>query len=393
MIYKCKVINKFNEVVEEFIETDSKELVLEILRDRNLKPITIERESYGNRELKISKKIFSGEDIQILLYELYVMTKSKIPIPKSFKILSLQEKGKKRESLISIYEDLNRGIPLSESMQKSKLFPSFIVNMVSIGENSSDISIIFKNLSNYYIKEGMLNKKIQGALIYPIILILVTVIIVNFLVFNILPTFENIFNNSDVDLPKMTTFLINISKFINANIIIILLIIISILIVLIIFFKSELGKRKRDSVKLKSSFYRLILGNKILNMMYFLIKSKATVSSTLNIVSKSVENVIIEEKLKSSMDDLKKGVELSTTFKNLKIFPNMVISMLQVGEESSNFEEILKSLVEYYEHEIRLKENRLIQLIEPITIVILSIIVGYVVISIAVPMFDITNRI
>lgn len=393
MIYKCKVINSSGDILEEKVEASSEDKVIEILKNRNLRPIKIEEESYSNAELKINRKVFSSEDIQILLYQLYIMTKSKIPIPKAFEILISQNKGKKKLILEDIHKNLNRGFSLSECLSKTKVFPSLIVNMVAIAESSSDMSLILHSLSEYYIGENILNKRIKNALIYPVILIVVTILIVNFLTLNVMPTFIDIFETSSVNLPLSTRILIGASNFINNNLLILVLLGLFLLLAVVVYSKTNSGKRKFDSIKLKSTYYKLIMLKKFISMMYFLTASKLTISKSLEVIESSIENIIIREKIKNSISDLKKGVKFSKTLIDYSVFSDIVISMVKIAEESGNIEEILKSLNEYLEHEIKIREEKLIALIEPVTIIVLSIVIGFVIIAIAIPMFDITNRI
>ncbi|SHH25842.1 type II secretion system protein F (GspF) [Anaerosphaera aminiphila DSM 21120] len=393
MIYKCKVINLAGDILEEKIETSSEDKVIEILRNKNLRPIKIEEESYSNVELKINKRVFSSKDIQILLYQLYIMTKSKIQIPKAFEILIFQNKGKKKLILEDIHRNLNRGYPLSECLSKTKAFPVLIVNMVAIGENSSDISLILHSLSEYYIGENILNKRIKNALIYPMILIAVTILIVNFLILNVMPTFIDIFKNSNANLPLSTRILIGTSNFVKDNLLILILFVLFLIIIVIVYLKTSSGKRKLDLIKLKSSYYKLIMSKKFISMMYFLTDSKLTISKSLVVIESSIDNIIIKEKIDNSISDLKRGVKFSETLFNYNIFSDIVISMIKIAEESANINEILKSLDEYLEHEIKIREEKLLALIEPVTIIILSIIIGFIIIAIAIPMFDITNRI
>ncbi|WP_138159264.1 type II secretion system F family protein [Peptoniphilus catoniae] len=393
MNYKYKAFNKDKKIITGEIEVFSEKEALDKLRQMDLRPIKVIASSGYNKDLNLFFKNFSGESLYIFLYQLYILLNSKITSLKAFDILKYTYKGKKADLLNEIYKDLASANPLSLALKNTKEFPELVTNMVAVGENSSNLPDVLKNLSEFYRSKLSFEKKIKNALIYPIILLIVTFIVVNFLILYILPTFEDVFKGSDAEFPLITKMLINLSHFINNNIFAFILVFLLILVIIAFYIRSDQGRFKIDRFKLKFDLFRLINISNFISMMKLLIESNVTVSQSVDIIARSSENLLIKKILNQAASDIYQGESLSNSLSKSEIFSEMDISMLRVGEESSNLKEVLESLNEYYRYEIEIKQEKFISLFEPVVILILSIFVGFIVISLAMPMFDLVNSI
>ncbi|CDZ75098.1 putative bacterial type II secretion system protein F [Peptoniphilus sp. ING2-D1G] len=393
MRFKYKAFDLGNNIIKGEIEAHSDKEVLYKIREQGLRPVKITQVSEFNRDIKLFDKPFRAESLYIFLYQLYVLLNSDITVVKSFEILKSMYQGTQRKIIDAIHRDLISANTLSQSLSNAAVFPELLINMVKIGENSSNLPEIFANLSEYYRNRIIFEKKIKNALIYPIILLLVTILVVNFLILHILPTFQSVFEDSGSKLPIITELLLKISKFINKNFITFFGISVFILLALIIYFNSQRGKLYFDKLKLKSNLYKMSLMNNFISMMKLLIKSGATVSESIDIMALSVENKILKKTLEQASKDIYRGFSLSESLKNSKIFSEMDKSMLKIGEESSNLSEILDSLSYYYRYEIEIKQQKFLAVFEPAIILVLSLFVGFIVISVAMPMFDLVNNI
>lgn len=350
-------------------------------------------EEQNSLSLEINNSKFSDEELHILLYQFSILINSKINIPAALEIISKNYQGKKHDSLIRIYKKVIGGMSLSKAFEDETLFPKMVKNMIAIGENSSQLGNVFDNLSTYYYDLSVFKKKIQSTLIYPIILLITTLVIINFLVLNILPNFADIFENAGAELPLPTRILMSSALFIKKNLLIILLSIICILIFSFIYFKSSKGRYKLEKLLIKSNFYREIQVQRFITMMDFLVSSKVLVADALNIIEESIDNIHFKEEINEYRKNLYSGMTLSDSIRTSKFFDNIVISMIATGEKSATLDKIVKSLKEYINKKFEIDSKRFLVLIEPIIILLLAIFVGYVVLSIAIPMFDIVNYI
>ncbi len=393
MRFKYKALDLENNIIKGEVEARNDKEVLSKIREQGLRPVKITQESELNRDIKLFDKPFYAENLHIFLYQLYVLLKSNINTVKSFEILKAMYQGKQRKIIDNIYRDLVSANTLSQALGNTTIFPELLVNMVKIGENSSNLPEIFANLSEYYRNKLIFEKKIKNALIYPIILVAVTILVVNFLILHILPTFQSIFEDSGTMLPLVTRLLLGISNFINKNFILILGIFLFVLLISVIYFNGEKGKLHLDKLKLKSNLYKMNSINNFISMMRLLIQSGATVAESIDIMAVSVESTVLRKTLEKAAKDIYKGLSLSESLKNSKIFSEMDKSMLKIGEESSNLSEILDSLSYYYRYEIEIRQQRFLAVFEPAIILVLSLFVGFIVISVAMPMFDLVNNI
>lgn len=392
MNFKYKAINKEKEEVEDSIVANSEKEVLLLLRTNDLKPIWIKKDFEKSREIKITKRIINKENLQIFLYKLYILTYSNITIPESIKIIVNDTKNKKeKEIYFSIFKDLDKGYSFAESIEKQNYFPKFLVSMIKIGEESSNLNDVFLNLSNYYKDEIKFEKEIKSAMYYPILLLLITFMVVNFLMISVLPKFTEMFYSDGEKLPFITKILIKISNFSSEHIITINLFLLILFISIVLSLKTEKGGLFIDRIKLKSKLYRYILIKKFSEMMYLLLSSNITIYNAVELTAKSVDNKIFSKELESVRKDIYNGENLSDSLENISFFPSMYISMIRISEYSGRNKDVFKNLISYYEYEVKFKQDKFIKFFEPVLIIILSLIVGFVILAIAIPMFDVVN--
>lgn len=391
MIYRYTVLNG-NERIDGQIEADSLLECEEKLISRGYSIVKIDKvsklnlENYKNRE-------FKNEELYILFYQLHILIESKISIPEAVLILSNTYAKSKAMHLKNIYKNIAGGMKLSESIGDEKVCPKFAVNMIKIGEESAQLDLVLKELSNYYFEKEIFKKKLYTTLTYPAILFISTILIMNFLVLYILPTFSNIFAESGVELPFITRILIKASNILRLNFIYFFSAIILIIASALIYIRTDSGKLKLEKILLKSKLYRVIQSYNFIAMMNFLLNSKVIVSEALKISRESLDNLHMKAEIYKAVDKLYGGVDLAESLKGSKFFDNISLSILRVGEKSSSIEKVMNSLKKYYEKKLDMDSKKFLAFIEPIIILILSIFVGFVVLSIALPMFDVVNYI
>ena len=215
MIYKYKAF-KGSEKIKGNIDAKSIKDAKEKLKRGGLRPIKIEENIESTNSFDFNRK-FKNEDLYILFRELSLLISSGISLETAFEILSSEFSKDKGKILNSLRDNLRSGTSLSESVEATKAFPNLVVNMIYVGENTSSLGKIFNSLSNYYIKKRETNSKIIEALAYPIILLITSVFVINFLIINVIPSFGEIFSANDNLLPLPTRILLNFSNFMYKN--------------------------------------------------------------------------------------------------------------------------------------------------------------------------------
>lgn len=387
MIYKYKAFKDMEIINGKVSATNIDEAIFKLKKD-GLRPINIKEdiENYS-----VFKRKFNDKELCLIFKELYFLLNAGVKIDSSFNILKNQFNKEKKKAIELINESLLSGESLSDSFKQTNMFSDFVVNLLSVGENSSNLELIFRKLSEYYFNKLDFRKKIINALSYPILLIFVSIIVVNFLMINVIPSFVDIFSSSNVELPKFTKILIVISSFISKNILFLTLC--SLIICLVIFVYFTRNKNKLHKLYLKSKYYKKIYANRFVFNMYLLLSSGLVVEEALSIIIKMQNNLELKNKIKYVLQSLKSGESLVDSFREINIFDEIFLSLVYVGEESSNLVTVFNSLNEFYSEELENYNKRFLELIGPILIIILSIIVGFIVISIALPIFDLVNTI
>ena len=388
MIYKYKAFKGSEKIVGN-IEAENFNEAKDKLKRKGLRPIKIEENIESSNSFEFNKK-FKNEDLYILFRQLSLFINSGINIENAFEILSSQFSKEKGKVLSEVKDNIRMGNSLSNSMENTRAFPSLVTNMVYVGENTSSLGKIFNKLSDYYIKKKKTHSKITEALAYPLILLVSSIFIINFLIINVIPNFSEIFSYNDNLLPLPTRILIGFSNFIYEKYIFIIL---GITIVISIAFIYNKRRPKRfHSLLLKSKYYRMTKDLNFSFNMDLLLGSGLTVDRSLEIIARMENNRVLMEKYKNILKVIKAGEYFYKSARETGVFSDLLVSMIRVGEESSNLREIFSIMSDFYEEELNSRNKKLLGILGPILIIIMALIIGFIVLSIALPIFDMVNQ-
>ncbi|MGL4876322.1 MAG: type II secretion system F family protein [Clostridium sp.] len=308
--------------------------------------------------------------------------------------------GSKRLGLImdAVYIDVKGGKLLSEGLKKHKEIPNLLWSMISVGEETGNLDDVMESLGDYYTKQFEQNKKIKNALLYPKFLISFSIIVVEFLAIYIVPILVSNLIEANGKLPLPTKIVIGISSFIENN----YLIIGSVIIILFLFKKFVLNKNNkyiymRDKYILKSKVFgnitTLLLTARFSRTFSTLFSGGVSVIKCFEITANVIGNSYFKEKLLESKNAINDGGSIGSALEIYDILPKMIIKTIKVGEKSGSLDKILQKSTEYYEIEANFKIDRLTKLIEPIMIIILSLLIGFIIVSIMLPIFSMYNAI
>ena len=397
--FKYKAINSEGQRIEGSQSADSESQVREMLLSNQYYPLSIEKENSKNKiSFSFNRKV-KLKDIAIFCRQFYVMLDSGLSIGKALNILIEQgEKPKIREALIGVNGDLKRGETLASSMRKRKdVFPNLLTSMIDAGERSGNLDIILKRMAEYYEKETKIRGKIKSAMIYPIVLGVVAIIAITFILTFVMPTFVQMFEENNVDLPMSTKMVLGTSKMLGKYGIIIFLILVTAIILLGKYLKSEEGQYKLSSINLKipviKKLTQKIIVSRFTRTMGIVSSSGMSLVTSIEIVSSVVGNKIAEKELLKVKEKVLKGEGLGDSIMKIKIFPPMLASMVKVGEEAGSLDSILDKTADFYDDELEREIQTATALIEPAMIVVMGIIIGFLLISILTPMFKMYNSI
>lgn len=387
MIYKYKAVSQNGEVIEGFFEGNEESDVLAMLKGNNYLPVSVEKDISSENKIDIFSKKIKKKDLAVFCRQFYTMLDAGIGIVKCIDILEKQSENKNlKKALGTLHENVQKGFTLSEGMKKhSTVFPSLLINMVEAGEVSGNLDIIMERMAVHFEKENKLENKIKSALIYPVVLAVVSIAVVIFLLVAVMPTFIGMFESSGQALPKPTQILLNISNWLTEYWYIFIPIVLALIFGFVLFKQTPTGTNFVDTLKIKIPVIKdtnvKIITARFARTLSTLMSSGIPLLQSIEIVSRVVGNKIVHDRLEIASEDVRKGISLSRAVNEVGIFPPMVDSMIKIGEESGSLDDILYKTADFYDEEVEVALQRMTSLMEPVMLVIMALIIGFIVID------------
>lgn len=398
-VYQYEAKTTAGTIVKGTMDVANESAVISALMKNQNFPVKIkEYKKSDNLSLSNVKKV-SIKDIAIFCKQFSAVVTAGISVMRGLEIVKEQtENQKMKTTLEEVFNDVQKGKNLSGAMAKHTVFPSMLISMIEVGEASGTLDHILERMADYYDKEFKLNQKVKQAVTYPIVVSIFAVLVVIFLVVKVIPVFVGIlssYGNNSLPLPTRIVLGINYSLTHKWWLFI--------LIIAIIIFSIKSAKKnssfnnKFDDFKLKMPIFgkinRKIVTSRFARTFGILMGSGVPLFESLVICSRVMGNSVVSDALDSTREEIKKGAGIGDTLGKKKIFPIMLTQMIKIGEESGSLDDVLGKTAEFYDSEVETATNQLTTLIEPIIIVILGFVVGFIIISIMLPMVEIYNSI
>lgn len=370
------------------------------LRQQNIAPTNI---SLKGKELSISlpffKKKVKQRSIAIFTRQLATMIDAGLPLVQSLEILASQQDDKLFQNIMrQIREDVEGGSTFAGALKKHPAtFDELYTNLVVAGEEGGILDTILTRLANYIEKAEALKKKVKSALVYPATIVGVAVIVVMILMIFVIPVFETMFKSAGQNLPLPTLVTLTISKLIQKYIIIIIPALILAFYLLKKYYQTEKGKTVVDSLLLKAPvfgpLFQKIAVARFSRTLGTLVSSGVPILDGLNIVSKAAGNKRIEIAILNARASIREGETISEPLGRSGHFPPMVIQMISVGESTGAIDSMLAKIADFYEDEVDVAVGNLTSLLEPLLMVFLGVVIGGVVISMYLPIFQMASAV
>lgn len=393
-LYKYEAKNMDGKKLRGKLNIDNEEELRRKLKSKGYFLVSYENEeSLINLNLNIFYKV-SQKDLSILCRELYFSFSSGINILESISIVKNQVENKKLENILeNVFKEVEKGKMLSDAFSKFKDIPKLFIDMIKVGEATGRLDEIMKDLADYYDKQYKQERKIKNALIYPKFLITFSIMIVAVLVAYVVPIFVENLLSAKQKLPIPTRMVIALSNFIKNEIVLILVFILAILLIK----RFILDKNKayiffRDRLKLKvkilGTVSRQVMTARFARTFSILFAGGISAIDCMEISANVVENEYAKNKLLRCRDLIDNGSTIGDALATLDIFPKMLVQSIRVGEESGSVDKTLKKASDFYDSEANFALEKITNLIEPVMIIILALVVGFVVLSLVLPMFS-----
>ncbi len=408
-VYEYKALDPSGKAVAGIIDADTAKEARQKLRMQNLytRTVTEAEEAVAlTSEVKVRRILrrIKQKDIVVTTRQLATLLRSGMPLVQSLSAIIEQLEGHPlRKPILEIREKVNSGSSFAEALaDHPKLFSNLYVGMVRAGESAGALETILQRLAEYLEKSQKQKNRIRSVMVYPVVMLFVGGAVLTFLMTYVVPTLTRLFVEMGRDLPVPTRILIATSGFMKSyNVwsdpvarvkLVILAGLVVGIIALIKYIRTENGRLRYDSFRLRlpvvGSLVRKSSMIRFARTLGTLVAGGVPLLQALEIVRHVVGNAVIGKVLDEARENIARGQTISDPLKNSKQFPPIVTHMIAVGEASGNLEEMLFNVADAYEDEVETSISGLTALLEPLIIVVMGVIVGFIVLSILLPIFD-----
>ncbi|MHB8231977.1 MAG: type II secretion system F family protein [bacterium] len=348
--------------------------------------------------LKIEKRP-SQSDIAVLFHQIYSLLKAGVPVYESILDIKPSVKNKMLSKILSdISGKIKEGLPFSSSLKEyPDVFPNIVTSSVEAGEESGSLVNVLENLVLYLDEKTALRKKILGALVYPIVMSSVGFLILSYIVIYIVPVIAKVFKQVHSVLPLPTRIILSVSFVFSHYIILITVFAIAVYLYLRWYFKTKEGKTRLDKVLLKTPLIGKYILLKEINLysqnLSLLLSSGVIITRAMDTALLNISNSVLKDALSEAKKSMEEGEGLYKPLSRYEFFPPIFLSMIKTGEKSGNIENMLTVASKVIKSQLDFYISSLTQLLEPMLVVVMGLMVGFIVISIMLPIFEMSSLI
>ncbi len=346
------------------------------------------------------KKTIKTKTLMIFTRQLATLIDSGLPLLRGLTVLAKQEKDPVLKSTINqLADSVQGGSTFSESLaQHPKIFNKLYINMVKAGELGGVLELVLNRLAEFQEKAQKVANKVKSAMAYPVIVLVIAILIMWFLLVFIVPKFEQIFADmlGGKPLPMITQLVIGASKAVQSNFLLIIAGLVALIVGYVVFSRTESGKVILDHIKMRvpvlGDLIRKSAISRFTRTLGTLVTSGVPILQALNITKETAGNVVISSAIGKVHDAVKEGESIVAPLEASGVFPPMVISMIDVGEETGQLPDMLLKIADVYDDEVDNAVVALTSMLEPLMIVFLALIVGSIVIALFMPLISIIQN-
>lgn len=416
-VYEYKGINDKGKTVSGVLEADNPRALKLQLRKDGIFLTDLFEEKVGKAEKKqlagkkqggmLSVEInfkqltqrVTGQDITLFTRQLATLTNAGITLVESLSALVDQTANEKFKRILSQIKDrVNEGSSFADALKEhQKVFGPLYINMVRAGETAGALELVLHRLADYTEDQMKLQRKIIGAMTYPALMLLFAVFVVFLLMIVVIPKISKLFEDINATLPIQTRMLIGVSNFVGSWWFIILPLLIGGVIMIRRYISTEEGRQNYDRFILKVPIFgglvKMLATARFSNTLATLLASGVPMLTAMDIVKTVVGNWVFTEVIEKARENVREGESLAAPIQRSQVFDPLVSHMISVGERSGELENMLQHVSDAYENQIDAKITQLTSLLEPLILVGMGVIVGFVVLSIMLPIMQLNNAI
>jgi type IV pilus assembly protein PilC len=398
-VYRWQGVSPRGETLKGEMEATSREAVIIRLRSQRIQPQPTKIKQKGQGlDIDISVPSFgspvAARDIVVFTRQFATMIDAGLPIVQCLHILSQQTDSKPfRKVIAGIKDDVESGTTLAEAIRKQgKVFSDLYISMVQAGEVGGILDTILVRLANYLEKASKLKSKIKGAMIYPSTIVIAAVAVTAVLLIWVIPVFADVFSSFGKALPTPTQFVINLSHFTIDHVYYLLAVPVIAVFGLRYAYKTDKGQVAIDRFLLRIPVFGPLIRKaavaRFTRTLGTLVSSGVPILDALLITARTAGNKVIEQAIMVARQSISNGRTISDPLIESKVFPPMVCQMISVGETTGALDSMLQKIADFYEDEVDNMVANLMSLLEPAVILFLGVVIGGLVISMYLPIFQ-----
>jgi type IV pilus assembly protein PilC len=382
------------------VEAESKQAVTDQLKQRGMIPLGIDAKK-GSVEISLSfMERVKLRDLAVLTRQLSTMVSSGMTILRAFHVLEDQTENKKLKAALSaVRQDVEAGQALSDSLERHpKIFNPLYVAMVRSGETGGMLEGSLLRVADQLEKEDELRRQVRSAMVYPIVVVTFATAVMLALVAFIVPVFAKVFEDFGGELPGLTKFTMGVSNFVTGRWYLLIVIVAVVVFSFAKWKRSKRGNAQWDRFKLRVPMKIGDIVQKVALARWSrtfsaLLAAGVPILQAIEITGKTAGNVVLDEAMAEVLASVKSGGMIATPLKQVSVFPGMVVQMMAVGEETGSLDGMLSKVADFYEVEVAAAIKSLTSILEPVMIIVVGAMVGFVVISMYLPMFKVYDEI
>ncbi|TEB17575.1 putative type II secretion system protein F [Pelotomaculum sp. FP] len=400
--FAYKARNPAGKLVTGKIEAENRSKAITQLRDRRFFVVELKEAPLAGTSIKLDKlfqKKVGSRDLAVMCRQFATMVQAGVPLLQTISIISQQCDNKTlQDTMKKVGGNLAGGMSLTESMKPyPRVFPGIFTSMVEAGEVGGDLEHVLERLAVNFEKEHDMREKVKSAMTYPTVVLVVAVLAVVALLIFVLPSMTKMLIDMKAPLPVTTKIIMGVSGFLKNYWYIALTLVVALAFGYKTGVKSGRGKKMKDSVVLKlpvmGPMVQKIVISRFCRSLSTLLKSGVPVLQALEVVKNIVDNHSVNMGLKEAERSIKEGQSFAEPLMKSRVFPPMVSTMMSIGEETGSVDTLLEKVADFYEKEVDAMVSRLSSMIEPILLVGMGVVVGFILISIMVPMFTVMDSV
>jgi type IV pilus assembly protein PilC len=385
------------ELLSGEIDLPTRDEVVGYLVRQRLRPVSVNTKA---REINIQFGTgIKTREVVIFTRQFATMINSGLPLVQSLTILAEQTENKIFQKIIvQVLNDIQAGHTLADAMGKHpKVFTELYVNMVAAGEAGGILDTILLRLAGFLEKNDALVRKIKGAMTYPAVMLFVVICATTILLWKVVPVFAGIFTSAGMDLPMPTRVVLAVSNFLQHYIFFMVLAVVGIVFLIRRYYATEQGQLVIDRMLLHmpvlGDMLRKSAVSRFTRTLGTLVSSGVSILEGLQITARTSGNRVIHDAVMASRASIAGGATISEPLKASKVFPPMVVQMINVGEQTGGLDDMLQKIADFYDDEVDAAVTALTSILEPIMIVVMGVVIGGMVVAMYMPMFDMISTV